>query len=365
MEDKRILFVGKKYLFKPSGGREMLSALNYHVLKRIYDNNFYNFELASHHPTEARGRGLQKIFYGEIDGVSQEVIQSLIEIIDRHKINQLFVDGSNLGLIAQTIKLRFPSIRIYTFFHNVEAKFFFDSFLQNKSFRSLAILAANFFAERKAVLYSDHIICLTEVDSVMLKKIYGKKANSISAIALHDELPKELLFKPNSYQERYVLFVGGLFYANEFGVRWFVENVSSKINLKTYIVGRGFESLREELEANKNVKVLGGVDDLSDYYFHAEYVIAPIFDGSGMKTKVAEAFMFGKRILATDAALVGYNELLENAHDACNTKEEFINTLNYSTNQAEHKFDQNLRDIYQKNFSSEAAQLRFEKILLR
>ena len=366
MHDKRILFVGKKYLCKPSGGREMLSALNYQALKRIYKNNFFNFELASHYPLEPEGHGVRKVFYGEIDGVSQAAIKGLMELINHNNINQLFIDGSNLGLIAQTIKAHFPNITIYTFFHNVEAKFFFDAFLRNKSFRSLVVLAANYFAERKAVFYSDHIICLTEVDSIMLKKIYSKKANFISAMAMNDELPQEALsYVPDASRERYVLFVGGLFYANEYGVRWFVQNVAPKIKLKTYIIGRGFEALREELEANENVKVLGGVDALSDYYFYADSVIAPIFNGSGMKTKVAEAFMFGKKILATDAALVGYNGLPDNAYHACNTKEEFIDALNHPTNQADQNFDQNLRDIYQQKFSPAAAQQRLEKILLR
>jgi polysaccharide biosynthesis protein PslH len=366
MESKRILFVGKKYLCDPSGGREMLSALNYQILKRMYSNNLFNFELASHHSDRPEYYGMRKVFYSEIDGISSSVLTELIKLIDQNNINQLFIDGSNLGLIAQTIKTRFPSITIYTFFHNVEAKFFFDAFLLNKSLRSLAVLTANYFAERKAALHSDHIICLTEVDSMILKKIYGKSANSISAMALNDELPQDALLSvsaPDISREKYVLFVGGLFYANEYGVRWFVQNVASKIKLKTYIVGRGFEVLREELETNENVRVLGGVDDLFDCYFYADYVVAPIFNGSGMKTKVAEALMFGKRILATDAALVGYNGLPDNAYHACNTKEEFIDALNHPNNPSDQNFDQNLRDIYQKKFSSTAAQLRLEKIL--
>jgi len=373
MSDKRILFVGKKYICEPTGGREMLSALNYQVLKRLYPDNFFNFELDSQrHPESvrrswgAKDHGVRKIFYGEIDGVSQEAIKDLIKLINLNNINQLFVDGSNLGLIVQKIKARFPDITIYTFFHNVEAKFFFDSFLRKKSIRSLAVLSANYFAERKAVYFSDHIICLTKVDSLMLKKIYSKKADFISAMAMNDELPHELLsYAPDASRERYVLFVGGLFYANEYGVRWFVQNVASKIKLKTYIIGRGFEAIREELEANKNVRVLGGVDALSDYYFYADSVIAPIFNGSGMKTKVAEAFMFGKKILATDEALVGYNGLPDNAYHACNTKEEFIDALNHPINQPDQNFDQSLRDIYQKKFSPAAAQQRLEKILFR
>ena len=40
--------------------------------------------------------------------------------------------------------------------------------------------------------------------------------------------------------------------------------------------------------------VVGEVESLAQWYHDAYFVVAPIFDGSGMKTKVAEALMYGK-----------------------------------------------------------------------
>ena len=42
-------------------------------------------------------------------------------------------------------------------------------------------------------------------------------------------------------KEPYALFVGGAFYANQSGIRWFVENVVPEVSIKTCIVGRGLE----------------------------------------------------------------------------------------------------------------------------
>ena len=56
-------------------------------------------------------------------------------------------------------------------------------------------------------------------------------------------------------------------------------------------------------------------------------VIAPIFDGSGMKTKVAEALMYGKRIIGTREAFSGYEDIAEEVGWVCNTKEEFVAAL--------------------------------------
>ena len=122
-----------------------------------------------------------------------------------------------------------------------------------------------------------------------------------------------------------IFFVGGKFYANEFGVRWFAKNVSPYIDYKTFVIGRGFGNLQNELEQYKNVKILGEVDILSNWYMNAEYVIAPIFEGSGMKTKVAEALMYGKKIIATTSALIGYENLPDDSYYVCNTKKNLLN----------------------------------------
>ena len=67
-----------------------------------------------------------------------------------------------------------------------------------------------------------------------------------------------------------------------------------------------------ELKYNEKCKVeiLANVKDLSYYYNRSELVIAPIFLGSGMKVKIAEAIMYNKPVLGTSMAFEGYD--LEN-----------------------------------------------------
>ena len=163
----------------------------------------------------------------------------------------------------------------------------------------LAVFLVNYLAERNAVRHSDKIICLSERDSRLLQKVYGRPATHVSPMALEDKLPAGFEQAAKSPQEKFALFVGGVFYANRAGIAWFVEHVVPRIEIKTCIVGRGFEDLRQELERDGKVEVVGAVDHLADWYRDAHFVIAPIFDGSGMKTKVAEALMYGKKIVGT------------------------------------------------------------------
>lgn len=363
MSSSNILFIGKRFLCDPSGGREMLSSLTFRIVKEIFQDQCYTFEIDSHSKVYPEPSLMNKIFKSHLDGISPLMINSINEIIDQNNINKVFIDGSNLGFFAKKIKAKFPKIHIFCSFHNVEAKFFFDSLIRKKSLKSAAILLANFLSERKAVLNSDHIIALTKNDSKNLDKIYGKFAHSIVPIALEDKFKSSFLLNANENVERYILFVGGNFFANEYGIKWFTKNVSPYIEYKTFIIGSGFENLKSELEQSKNVSVIGRVDSLSEWYINAEYVIAPIFEGSGMKTKVAEAMMYGKKILATSQALIGYEDAHIEAYYVCNTKRDYVELLSKLYSKIPKKFNENLRQLYLKEYSHEASKTRLERFL--
>ena len=359
----RILFIGKKFIENPSGGREMLSSLTYLSLKQIFNKNFLYYEIEANKTKHSFLDVFKSIFQGQIDGISKPITKSIIKKIIKKRVSVIFLDGSNLGYLAKQIKYHIPDIKIICFFHNVESKFFLDSFLRVKSIKSLGVLWVNFLAERNAIKASDYIITLTNHDSKILKKIYGKSSDAVIPIALEDKF--EFIDNPeeSSNSDRYILFVGGVFYANEYGIRWFINNVSENIGFKTYVIGNGFDNFKTEFESFKNVKVIGRVDDLNSWYQGADFVIAPIFDGSGMKTKVAEALMYGKKIVATKAALIGYDNIPIDSYFLCDTKEEFIKVFKLLHDKKTNKFEEALRQTYKKEFSPEAFKIKLDRIL--
>lgn len=76
-------------------------------------------------------------------------------------------------------------------------------------------------------------------------------------------------------------------------------------NIIINIVGRGTEILKKEL-TDCRIRIYGSVDSLAPYYMGADVIIAPLFDGGGMKTKTVEALSYGKSIVATDEGLEGF-----------------------------------------------------------
>ena len=92
------------------------------------------------------------------------------------------------------------------------------------------------------------------------------------------------------------------------------------------------------------------VESLDEFYYNADFVISPIFEGSGMKTKTAEALMFGKTIFGTKEAFEGYSFDYGKVGCLCNNAEDFICAIdNY--NLTKFRFNDYSRNMYLRNYS--------------
>ena len=354
---KSLLYIGND--FSEKGGRQQLSFLNHSVLKKIFGEYFYSFLLRKK-ATPNFSKKLKSVF-GYIDGIEQSSFLSIENVLIEKKINMIFFDGSNFGKLTKKIKEKYPDIRIFTFFHNVESKFFLGSFLARKNLNSLLVLIVNYLMEKNSCKFSDNLICLNRIDSSDLFKIYKRNCDFIIPMYLEDQLTNKKI-KTNPHGD-YCLFVGGDFYANYHGIKWFVDNVFDKVKLDLVIIGRGMDKYKAEFGSNSRIRVLGEVESLEDWYKNCKFVIAPIFDGSGMKTKVAEALMYGKTVIGTPDAFAGYGEYFDVENYVCQSKDEFIRKILALEVDDFLPVNDSLREIYIKNFSFESSTLRFRKAL--
>lgn len=346
---------------QPLGGRSLLSQLHQDCLREILGG-----ELLIHQLPPALIQGVvsrRKALRGFIDGVTDESEQQVFQKLEQEKIQSVFMNGSNLGELARAIRSNFPLMRIITFFHNIEARFFLGALAKTPTLRSLGVLLANYRAEKSAVENSDKRVALNQRDAFLMERIHGRGATDLLPMAIKDTViggnPSKARILPNDY----ILFVGGAFYANVQGIRWFARHVAPHLRMRTCVVGCGLDDYKAEFEQWGNVDVIGQVEHLAPWYLGAKVAIAPIFDGSGMKTKVAEALMFGTRIVGTAEAFIGYEEVLPDAGWLCNNDKSFIRTLNQIERCFLPHFDQKLRDIYEKQYSQCATIDRLRKII--
>jgi glycosyltransferase involved in cell wall biosynthesis len=354
----RMLLVSVTDPAAPPGGRELLYRLNRAVLEDLFGDDFRLFR-----PDGGQASSPVAAAKGHIDGIDAAMLDRLCATIVAEGVTRVFLDGSNFGVAARTIKHRFPHVRVFSFFHNVEARFFWGSFKVRRNARALAVVIANYVAERAAVRWSDVRIALSARDGDELKRLYGRGADAVAPMVLADQLPAGVPPQARSDRSPYALFVGGAFYANVEGMRWFAREVAPRVAIRTVIVGRGMEVLAEELAGNPHVELVGAVDDLANWYRDAAFAIAPIFDGSGMKTKVAEALMFGKHVVGTPEAFSGYARDVVEACWLSRTADEFVMAINAAAARDLPVFDPTMRGLYERNYSFPAARARLASIL--
>ena len=284
----------------------------------------------------------------------------------------VFLDSSDCGRISKILKKR-TQAKVVTFFHNAEVKVFnvpnkgIGIFTKLRRFIIKKICMLN---ERKALTFSDEIIVLSQRDLDDLKQFYPKTMEKIQKeniniipITLENKLTeadkKKMLEKRND--KPHGLFLGSYFGYNYEGIKWFIENVAQNTQADYLVVGRDFDQVAQEL-TRPNVKVMGRQDDIKPFYLNADFVIAPIFDGSGMKYKTCEALMFGKTIFGTDEGFSGFDLNFEKVGGLCNSAEEFATAINNFVSSPSKKYNDYSHSEFMKKYSNEAVKSKFEAI---
>lgn len=339
-----------------TGGRALLSRTNREALHDILGDRLLFFQL-----TASRHSGVLAALNGHIDGVFLESLKALRDAIRINAVTQIFLDGSNLGAAARAIRAESPDVRIVTFMHNVEARFFFGLLQARPSPRALAVLFANLMAERAAVRSSDVVIALSDRDGAMLRRLYGRSADVVLPLVMTDRSPAPP--RASTDDSRFILFVGGAFYANRDAVLWFAREVAPRISVEAVVIGHGMDDLRPLIAGAGNVRIVGSVDDLSGWYRDAHVVIAPVFDGSGMKTKVAEALMFGKRVIGTPEAFSGYDPAVVATGWVADDADGFVAAIQKAVTRDLPGFDPALRMLFDRFNGSAEARARLAAVV--
>lgn len=267
----------------------------------------------------------------------------------------VFIETSRMGYFAKYAKKL--GKKTMTFMHNCERVLFSES--RGKIF-------VPFIKKQEALTlrYADFVFYLNERDREAFKKYYPYSTNvpyAYASITFDDRVTEKDEEDMRALKKSGKgIFLGSNFPPNYNGLKWFVENVCGRLDCKIEIVGKGFDDCTEF--ARDNVCVIGTVDDVSEYLKNADFVVYPIFEGSGMKVKTCEALMFGKRIFATDEALIGY-EGNEKAYYRCNNEEEFAAAINSFEKSDDGIFSDEARAFFRERFTDDQCLATFERAL--
>lgn len=310
----------------------LIKSLNLYTAVFTYLRNLFNFETLS----------FNRIFLNKLENE-----------ISKNQIDFIFLDSSLFGTLSKRLKNKYPNIKIITYCHNVELISSWHSLKYKFSFKKLYLILFSYISEKRTCLFSDYLIGISTYDDKLLKEIYNTNYNSIVPVTINDSFSElKYTFNRPKNDKIKLLFIGSNFYPNLHGINWFIDNVLDEIDAELTIVGTGMSLLKKNYYINKKIIIYDYSEDLSGHYFDSDAVISPIFIGSGMKVKVAEALMHGKVIFGTSLSFQGYD--IENADCViCETKDEFKkNILEFSqTGYTRSKFSIKSRDTFLDKYS--------------
>lgn len=275
--------------------------------------------------------------------------------------NYVFLSTSLFGIVAKALKEHNYKGTVIAHFHNIESLYYESSISRNMPFRNIIIRCAA-LNDGFCCKYADTVLALNRRDSDTLKKIYGRGADLLVPIAVPDKLPSGTTDKSQlTGSVPTCLFLGSYFAPNVEGISWFVKNVLPHVNIKLLIVGKGMAKLKEHTLFN-DIEVIGDAPDIAPYYSSADFIILPIFSGSGMKVKTCESLMYGKNILGTDEAFEGYSFQTDKVGGLCNNAAEFIERINHFASQPTTRFNRYSRSVYEQNYSEASSVELFRKV---
>jgi glycosyltransferase involved in cell wall biosynthesis len=292
------------------------------------------------------------LYSGNLSWYDEFKIMNLIK--GNTRIDIVFFDVSLHGRLVKRIKMKYPQIKIIVNFHNNENKYFYDLVISS-GIKYVPIWLSAKYNENLSLKFSDLNIFITEKDKKSINK--SMKPSIIIPVTLNDiYIQKNVV----SFQEYpYLLFIGSAFFGNISAVSTIINKIAPVIPYKIIIVGKGMSAIFSSKSISKNVEIKDYVEDLSELYEKASAFIAPINYGSGMKVKIAEALMYGKKILASSNTLSGYKKDITSIIE-CNTLEDFISEINKLNIQ--QTFYQESRQLFLEYYSSLKNELYYSQI---
>ncbi len=341
----KILFVYNAELDGSYGGSQR-TLQNLNSLKLFADVDLFKFEK----------RNKLLTFLNAIMGYigNSSVLQEtkLISTIRNNNYDYIYFDQAIHGNIVKKIHNKF-GINCIVHYHNNEEEYYRDFYkTSSKLFFIFYIMAKR--NQKYSLRYAWKNVFITKEDSISVGASNNQKI--VIPITLNNKY--EIEQNEKSIKEKYLLYVGAATYANIEGAKYLINEIAPNVQKNFILVGKNLKTEIEKQKINfpKNIRVFDFVDNLSQYFNNASAFISPLFYGSGMKVKLAEAMMYGKKIIGTSLSFWGYQQT--DSCVVCDDKNSFINAVNeiddnrtfFSENRQQYEkfYDSKLNETYYK-----------------
>lgn len=184
--------------------------------------------------------------------------------------------------------------------------------------------------EIKAIKKVNHILVCSEAE----KRYFSNYVNKNKITVIPNGVDYKNFTKVKKTTKDIILFMGLLSYApNLEGIKYYIKNIHPQIvkkfpNIQLLLLGKGANRwLIETSKKDKNINLLGFVDDVRKYIAQAKVCICPVFSGSGTRLKILEYMAIGKPVVSTIKGAEGLEINNNNNILLANSKAKFITQI--------------------------------------
>jgi glycosyltransferase involved in cell wall biosynthesis len=182
------------------------------------------------------------------------------------------------------------------------------------------------FTERKLLQQSNaQIFTFSEKDQRLIFDNYKLESN-VTGFFL-DELV--ISAKPKQIENYFVFFARWGRKDNSEGLEWFFDNVYPLLeeNITFKIIGAELDLKLEKKIQRKNVEILGFINDPYSIIADAKALIAPLFNGAGVKVKVVEALACGTPVIGSEISFEGIDTQFSKFMFQCKSPLDYIDKI--------------------------------------
>ena len=291
--------------------------------------------------------------FGYYKGLTPSKIKEIISLAKDYEC--VLISTSLLGIIGKKLKESGYKGKIVVQFHNVESIYYECRVPKWLPGRKIIIRCA-YRNDGFSLHYADCCMAMNKRDTDILQQLYGKTPEYVIPVTFVDKAKNSVTDNGILTGKRpKCLFLGNNFPPNAEGLLWFVKEVLPHINIDFEVVGKNMDKLQNSNSCLKDIKVSSNVPDIAPYFESADFMICPIFSGSGMKVKTCEGLMYGKNILGTTETFVGYDIDTNKCGRLCNDAKDYISAIKELCKNPIPRYNTYSRTIFLKKYSQDAA----------
>lgn len=297
--------------------------------------------------------------YDTLHGNTNKRYRSWLHLkLDFTAYDKIILEFSKLDYVLDKVPLEKLIVRI----HNVEADYSEKNYQYKKTWYNYLDKQLAKKREAKIAEKAENFLVLTKKDEARMKELYGivNKKFTVIPVCVEDHGYEK---KQCCGEEKITLLLTGSlwFGPNYSGITWFLDEVYPKLQfLKEVIIAGAHpnEELKERVRNMPDVCLIDTPDSMEPYFRRADLAVTPVFDGAGMKVKVAEALSYGVPVMGTSHAFIGY-EVEHGIHSfKGDTAEEFVQGIyEYQKMNVEEReiLRQNAYQLFKEKYSQSAS----------